>query len=82
MLVLLVLRFDRQPFNLLFLKEVFVFLLLFVISPIICVIGWGELQCAQCLGPAAKQFLGLLNFSSQSSFDLTSCVKSQQCSPL
>ena len=56
-------RFDRQPFNLLFVNQVFVFLLLFVVASVICIIVWLELQCAQHLGPAAKLFVGLVNFN-------------------
>lgn len=73
--------FDRQPFNLLFFNQVFVFLLLFVIASVICIIAWLELQCPPHLGATTKLFVGLVNLTGQSSFDLTSCVKSQQCLP-
>jgi len=56
-------RFDRQPFNLMFFNQVFVFLFLFVIASVIYIIAWLELQRAQHLGPAAKLFVGLVNFS-------------------
>lgn len=56
-------RFDKQPFNLLFLNQVFVFLLLFVVTSVTCLIAWLELQCAQHLGPAAKPCVGLVSCS-------------------
>lgn len=68
-------RLDKPPFNLLVFNQIFVFLLLFLVSSVMYLIAWLELQCAQHLGPAAKPCVGLVCFSR--SLDLTSCVKSQ-----